>query len=156
MTDIRKIWMPLLFVGCLVGCAPKHGVPTHRPYVFTDISGQEYRGYYVESQMPEPMVGKSGRLVVSYENGQKWIDGSCTNGRFGGLVRMWHEDGTLFVEENYGSGNRDGKLTWWHSNGQKQIEIDWVAGKKNGLWLEWDTNGTETVRRRFKDDREVK
>ena len=156
MTHTRKIWMLLLFAGSLVGCAPKHSTSTHRPYVFTDISGHEYHGYYVENHMPEPMVGKSGRLVVSYENGQKWIDGSCSNGQFDGLVRMWHEDGTLFVQENYSSGKKDGKLIWWHSNGQKQMEIDWASGKKNGLWLEWDTNGNEIVRRQFNDDKELK
>jgi len=146
----------VLFVACsLAGCTKQDGVSTRRPYVFTDISGHEYRGHYVQPQMPE-LVGKSGQLVVSYENGQKWMEGCCTNGQLDGPVRMWRKDGTLFIEENYRRGRNDGKLTWWHANGKKQMEVDWVAGKKNGWWLEWDENGNEVVRRQFKDDRSVK
>ena len=153
---IRNRWMLLLLACGLAGCTQKDGISTRRPYVFTDTSGREYRGYYVQPQMPQPVVGKSGRLVVSYENGPKWVEGRYSNGLHDGLVTMWRDDGTLFTEEHYSCGKKDGKLTWWHPNGKRQMQVDWVLGKKDGLWLEWDTNGNETIRRRFKDDREVK
>jgi len=106
--------------------------------------------------MPDPVIGKSGRLVVSYENGQKWIEGGCANGQFEGPVRMWREDGTLFSEENYKCGKMDGKLTWWFANGKRQMEVDCIGGKRNGFWVEWDETGREKSRRQFIDDREVK
>ena len=151
-----KTWPALFLVSTLTGCIAQDGISTRRPYVFTDNSGRECRGYYVQPQMPVSMVGKTGQLVVLYENGRKWIEGRCVNGQFDGLVRMWREDGTLFVEDNYCDGKQHGKSIWWYAKGTKQMEVDWVDGKKNGLWLEWDENGNETGRRMVKDDREVK
>ncbi len=142
---------------CLLGCTREHGTPTNLPYLFVDHTGKEYRGFYTQYEMPEAITdeSKSGSLLISYENGQKWLEGTFADGKLDGTVKMWRQDGTLFIEEHYDHGVRNGKLIWWYPSGQKEKEVDWVNGKKNGLWIEWDENGNETSRRLFKDDRRV-
>jgi hypothetical protein len=127
---INQILCLSLILAALVGCSGQRGIKSNRPYVFVDTSGHEYRGLYVQPHMPQSASEKSGHLTVSYAAGQKWIEGSITNGQFHGTVRMWREDGTLFVEENYKRGLKHGTHVWYNPDGTKQFEHNYVDGKR--------------------------
>ncbi len=153
INDMNKMFYDFITACMLLvllsSCSPKD----RRPYLFVDQAGKEYRGFYRQLELSQPVVNNSGHLTVCYANGQKWMEGEYVKGKKHGVIKMWREDGSLFAKEHYKYGLKDGKLTWWHPNGKKQIEIDWVNDKKNGFWIEWDENGVETSRREFKDDR---
>jgi hypothetical protein len=120
----------LLGICLTVTSCTQKSIPTERPYVFVDNSGNEYRGFYSQPEMPGSVIGKSGILTVSYENGNNWIEGNLINGQFHGTVRMWRPDGTLFSQEEYASGTKHGRVVWYNPDGTVDFEGEWVNGKK--------------------------
>ncbi len=111
------------------GCSEK-SIPTNRPYVFVEDSGNEIRGLYSQPEMPSPVLGKSGVITVFYEDGTKWIEGSLINGQFNGMLTMWRPDGTMFIQETYAFGIKNGQCIWYNPDGTVDFTVDWLDGKK--------------------------
>ena len=64
-------------------------------------------------------VWRDGAWTFWHENGEKWADGTFTDGRRDGAWTFWYENGQKASEGTYIDGRRD-KWTAWAEDGQVQ------------------------------------
>jgi antitoxin component YwqK of YwqJK toxin-antitoxin module len=107
----------------------------------------------------------SGKIISTYENGQKLLEGKAVDGKRVGTWLFWdynglkkkeevynkdgeillstiyHENGIKKFEEEYKHEKLDGLRTFWYKNGQKMNEVHFQNGKKEGLSTTWYEGG---------------
>ena len=83
----------------------------------------------------------SGKMVSSYENGQKKEEGIYTAGLRKGMFIKWYTNGQKMEEINYNHGQMDGLQIIWFEDGRKKEERSYMNGMENGRWTSWYVNG---------------
>ena len=124
-----KRLLGLLLVMGMVGCG---GGVDEWKYVVRD-------GLWYEGDSETPFTGVA---VSKHDNGKKWWEGTCKDGKQEGLWTAWHENGQKEREGTYKDGKPEGLLTRWRKNGQKLSETTYKNGKKVSE-TKWDEEGNE-------------
>ena len=78
------------------------------------------------------------------DNGQKYLEETCVDGKRHGLYQYWGEDGQKLTEATFIDGKLHGLFQSWYDNGQKNAVATYVDGKRHGLLQEWYKNGQKT------------
>lgn len=113
---------------------------------------QQRYGLWYEVGKSEPFTGKD---VIYYPNGQKFIESNYKNGRPDGLRVEYYENGQKKEEGNIIDGKMEGLWVEWYRNGQKKSECHWKDGKKDGLSVWWYENGKKKFKGNFKEGRQI-
>lgn len=82
-----------------------------------------------------------GLLTRYYQNGQKMVQSTYTNGQRNGFTRLWYENGQLSNEEEVHNDLIQGRAISWYRNGQKWAQYTYVNGKWHGPYTVWYENG---------------
>jgi len=96
----------------------------------------------------------SGKVVETYENGQKRVERTFKNGKLHGLSTTWDSDGQKNTEISYKDGYKSGHYREWHYNGQQRMEGAYKDGKEDGRWVFWYANGQQEKEGAYKDGKE--
>ena len=135
----------LLMVGCAekeVGTNTDSGLEGVNNNQLVRLSGIAYRkGSFI------PYTGKSFQL---YAKGKKKAKANWKDGKYEGLVEVWHENGQKKFEGNFKNGKLEGFIQVWHENGQKKEDGNWKDGKYNGLVFQWHANGQKSLEAKYK------
>jgi len=87
-------------------------------------------------------TGGSEKIVLRYDNGQKQVESSYENGKFGGTYTTWYENGQKKQEGSLKSGEQEGLWTRWDGNGQKTFEGSYKNGEREGPCTYWGEDGS--------------
>ena len=115
----------LIGLACLlmVGCAQERVIDIE---LLQDRNGV---GYEVNASEPY-----TGRVIGTYENGQKKAEDTYVNGELEGVATSWYRNGQKKSERTYVNGMAEGVVTKWHENG----EVEEVRCLKNGEEVNMD------------------
>ncbi len=136
----------LIGLACLlmVGCAQERVIDIE---LLQDRNGV---GYEVNASEPY-----TGRVIGTYENGQKQFEANFVNGGQEGVESRWYENGQKMAEDTYVNGELEGVATSWYRNGQKKSERTYVNGMAEGVVTKWHENGEVEEVRCLKNGEEV-
>ncbi len=109
---------------------------------------QERNGVFFE---PNETVPFTGKLISTFENGQKESEKNFKDGQPDGLMTLWFKSGQKKAEGFFKDGKPNGLRTLWFENGQKQAEINSKDGKEDGLKTLWFENGQKQAEINSKD-----
>jgi antitoxin component YwqK of YwqJK toxin-antitoxin module len=68
-----------------------------------------------------------------------------------GYYREYHPNGQKFIEGTYSNGRQDGVWTYWYENGTKNRQVTYENGKPSGAWESYRADGTLEAKRSFKN-----
>ena len=129
---IKVTLLALLVWLLMVGCGDKK-VATNIKSELEGVDNKEIvrlSGIAYRKGSSIPYTGKSFQL---YPNGKKAAKANWKDGKYVGLLEVWHENGQKKYESNYKDGKLEGFCQVWYENGQKKEEGNWKDGKYNGL-----------------------
>ena len=84
-------------------------------------------GYVISKETEEPY---SGTYVRYYDNGQKEMEGTITNGIRDDFWTYWDYKGQKTGEGRRIGDKKDGKWKFWYPNGQLNGEVTYVDEKQ--------------------------
>ena len=93
----------------------------------------------------------SGKVVETYESGQKRTERTFKNGKLHGLSIRWDSDGQNRYEISYKNGQKSGPCRTWYGNGQQEKEGAYKGGKEYGRWVYWYDDGQKQRECNYKD-----
>lgn len=110
----------------------------------TFAQGVDYRqlesrdSIYYMKKATEPYTGQ---CYGYYENGQKGLRGSYTNGIKNGVWEYWYSNGQKKVEGKYKMGVKVGQWVYWYPSGQVRIKANYVDNEMDGTNYWFYENG---------------
>jgi uncharacterized protein (TIGR02145 family) len=90
-----------------------------------------------------------GKVVGSYQSGQKSVESAFKNGKLHGVTTEWYYNGQKKSEVAYEDGVKSGTSRGWYENGQLAAEGNYKDGKLLGKLQCWYQDGQ---RRELVDD----
>lgn len=96
------------------------------------------RALKIEVSPPKDFTGK---WTTWYVNGQKGWETQYKNGKYDGVLTMYHDNGAKSVEQHYVNHEAHGADTGWYPNGKLSYIAQYRNGKQDGKWIHWYANG---------------
>ncbi|HEY4112335.1 hypothetical protein [Puia sp.] len=84
----------------------------------------------------------TGKLRMTYANGQARIEGEYQRSKLAGPYRQWYFDGKPSELAHYTRGLQDSSYKSWYHSGIPAAEGQYAFGEKTGLWKYYYANGT--------------
>lgn len=90
-----------------------------------------------------------GKRIEWTENGQKFSEGTCRDGKAEGLRTYWHQNGRKSSEGYYHNDEPVGVWLHWYSDGQLAARCPYSHGQRQGTCLYWNEKNREVEKIKY-------
>ncbi|GEM_PF-2364739 len=92
------------------------------------------------------IIDGTGKQILCFSNGQRFLEAEFVNGKSSGPVRVWSRNGRLRCEAYDRNGIADGPCTSYFPNGGVQNQGEYKDGKEVGVWVHYAEDGSVASR----------
>lgn len=130
-----------IFCFALTSCSKESSKIEVEPVrMVSEVDLQDRNGIYYEKDQEPPFSGKSLDWW-NIEKKKKSSEVNFKDGKYHGLMTLWHENGQKKAIANYRDEKYHGTTTNWYKSGQKKSEANYKDGNVDGEWTYWNKNG---------------
>ena len=99
---------------------------------------------------------KTGELKTYYKNGSLQMTGHLVNNKNEGLWKYYYPDSSMESQGNFKDDIPEGKWIWYYDKGEIKGTGSFVLGKREGEWIDFDKKGKITLKKLYKNGKELK